>query len=59
MKIKTVKASVHRFPVTIPLIDEPIENRKVVLCEVETDVGIIGRGLTGTFLSSDVVGALV
>ena len=58
MKIKNVKASVHRFPVTIPLIDEPIENRKVVICEVETDDGIIGWGLTGTFLTSAVVAAL-
>ncbi len=58
MKIKKVKASVHRFPVTIPLIDGPIENRKVVICEVETDDGHIGWGLTGTFLTSAVVAAL-
>ena len=45
MKIKSIRSSVHRFQVTIPLIDKPIEERKVVVCRVETDDGIVGCGL--------------
>jgi L-alanine-DL-glutamate epimerase-like enolase superfamily enzyme len=58
MKIKDVRASVHSFAVTVPLIEKPIEQRKVVFCEVETDDGIIGYGLTGHFLSFAVETAL-
>ncbi len=50
MRIKDIRASVHSFPVTIPLIDHPIENRRIVFCEVETDDGYVGYGLTGHFL---------
>lgn len=39
MRIRSVRASVHSFPVTIPLLSRPIENRRVVFCEVETDDG--------------------
>lgn len=58
MKIKDIRASVHQFPVTIPLIDKPIEQRKLVFCEVETDDGYVGAGLTGHFLPSAIVAAL-
>jgi L-alanine-DL-glutamate epimerase-like enolase superfamily enzyme len=58
VKIERLSASVHEFPVTIPLIDEPIEQRRVVICEVETDDGITGIGLTGHFLVFAVVAAL-
>ena len=58
MKIKNIKASIHQFPVTIPLIEKPIENRRFVFCEVETDDGHVGWGLTGHFLPSAVVAAL-
>lgn len=34
MKTKSLSSGVHRFQVTTPLIDEPIEERKVVLCQV-------------------------
>jgi L-alanine-DL-glutamate epimerase-like enolase superfamily enzyme len=58
MKIKDIRAAVHTFPVTVPLIDHPIENRKIVFCEVETDEGVIGYGMTGHFLPTAVVAAL-
>ena len=50
MKIREIRASVHTIPVSIPLLDKPIEDRKVVYCEVETDSGLTGIGLTGHFL---------
>ena len=46
MKIKSIKAGVHRLSVTVPLLKEPIA-RKAVFCEVETDDGYVGSGLTG------------
>ena len=46
MKIKSIKAGVHRLSVTVPLLKEPIA-RKAVFCEVETDDGHVGSGLTG------------
>src|SRR5919106_1822111 len=58
MKIKDVRASVHSFAVTVPLLQKPIEQRKVVFCEVETDDGTIGYGLTGHFLAFAVETAL-
>jgi L-alanine-DL-glutamate epimerase-like enolase superfamily enzyme len=58
VKIKSVRASVHAVEVTIPLLDKPIERRKLVFCAVETDDGLIGYGLTGHFLPFAVAVAL-
>ena len=58
MKIQRISASVHSFPIIPPLLTEPIEHRKVVICEVETDDGQVGLGLTGHFLTSAVAAAL-
>ena len=46
MKIKSIKAGVHRLAVNVPLLKEPIR-RKTVFCEVETDDGYTGHGITG------------
>jgi len=46
MKIKSVKAAVHQLSVPVPLLKEPIR-RKVVICELEADNGLVGQGLTG------------
>ncbi len=46
MKIKSIKAGVHRLAVNVPLLKDPIR-RKTVFCEVETDDGQIGHGITG------------
>ena len=46
MKIKSIKAGVHRLAVNVPLLKEPIR-RKAIVCEVETDNGLTGYGLTG------------
>ncbi len=42
MKIKSIKAGVHRLSVTVPLLKQPID-RKTVFCEVETDDGYVGH----------------
>jgi hypothetical protein len=45
VQITSVSSSVHRFQVTIALIDEPIEERKVVVCRTQPDGGLTGPGL--------------
>ena len=46
MKIKSIKANVHQIFAEVPLLKHPLR-RKIVFCEVETDDGITGYGLTG------------
>ena len=58
MKIKSVKATVHSIPVVVPLIKDPIEQRRFVFCEVESDEGHVGYGLTGHFLPFSVAAAI-
>lgn len=58
MKIKDIRASVHQYSVTLPMIDKPLEHRHFVFCEVETDDGIKGSGITGAFLPFAVTTAL-
>jgi L-alanine-DL-glutamate epimerase-like enolase superfamily enzyme len=63
VKIASIEASVHAVPLEAPLLAEPLEARRFVVCEVETDDGLRGFGLTGygvggNFLPSAVVAAL-
>ncbi|WP_136063972.1 mandelate racemase/muconate lactonizing enzyme family protein [Modicisalibacter radicis] len=64
MKIKDIRASLHTTSIEIPLLAGKVagygrEEQKVfVFCEVETDEGIVGHGLTGHFLAHAVVAAL-
>jgi L-alanine-DL-glutamate epimerase-like enolase superfamily enzyme len=46
MKIKSIKASVHQIFAEVPLLDHPLR-RRIVFCEVETEDGYTGCGLTG------------
>ena len=58
MKIKSIKAGVHRFSARVPLLAKPLSQR-IVFCEVETDDGYVGCGMTGgQFLPFSVVTAL-
>jgi L-alanine-DL-glutamate epimerase-like enolase superfamily enzyme len=64
VKIKDIRASLHRFSISIPLLEGKIEGygraeqTRFVFCEVETDEGIVGYGLTGHFLAESVAVAL-
>ncbi len=44
MKIAKVSATTHRVPITVPLLDKPI-NREIVFVRVETDEGLTGYGM--------------
>jgi len=58
LKIKSIKAGVHRFSARVPLLAKPLSQR-IVFCEVETDDGYVGCGMTGgQFLPFAVVTAL-
>lgn len=58
MKIKSIKANVHQIFARVPLLDHPLR-RRIVFCEVETDDGYTGHGLTGGgFLPHAVVTAI-
>ena len=59
MKIKGIRASVHRLPIYLPGFAEPTEHRHHVFCEVETDEGHVGHGMTARFLTRAVASALM
>jgi L-alanine-DL-glutamate epimerase-like enolase superfamily enzyme len=64
LRITDIRASIHSVSIEIPLLEGRVagygreEQRELVLCEVETDAGIGGIGLTGHFLARSVVEAL-
>src|SRR3546814_17296737 len=64
MKIKDIRASLHGFSISIPLLEGRVqgygreEQTHFVFCEVETDEGHVGYGLTGHFLAKSVIVAL-
>lgn len=58
MKIVKLTASLHEMPITLPDVDKPLENRQFVFCEIETDQGITGSGITGQFLPWSIIAAL-
>jgi len=58
MKIKSIKANIHQIFARVPLLEHPLR-RRIVFCEVETDEGHKGHGLTGgAFLPHAIVTAL-
>ena len=63
-QIKDIRASLHTTSIAIPLLGGKVsgygreEQKEFVLCEVETDYGVTGIGLTGHFLARSVAEAL-
>src|SRR3546814_6109238 len=62
--IRNMRATIHTTSIDIPLLDGKVagygreEQKEFVFCEVETDQGVSGFGLTGHFLARSVVEAL-
>src|SRR3546814_19884102 len=62
--IRNIRATIHTTSIDIPLLDGQVagygreEQKEFVFCEVETDPGVSGFGLTGHFLALPVVEAL-
>ena len=59
MKIADIRASVHRFETVLPLVDKPAGDSLRVICEVETDDGIVGVGMAARFLCHGVAASVV
>lgn len=59
MKIADIRASVHQFETVLPLVGKPAGDSIRVVCEVETDDGLIGIGVTGRFLCHGVAVSVV
>jgi L-alanine-DL-glutamate epimerase-like enolase superfamily enzyme len=64
VRIENIRASIHTTSIAIPLLKRKVagygreEQKEFVVCEVETDQGTSGFGLTGHFLARSVVAAL-
>ena len=58
MKIKSVKASLHRYEIDLPGIGASIELRQFVFVELETEDGRNGMGVTGHFLPWSLIPAI-
>jgi L-alanine-DL-glutamate epimerase-like enolase superfamily enzyme len=64
VRIADIRASIHTTQIAIPLLEGKVagygreEQKEFVFCEVETDQGVSGFGLTGHFLARSVVEAL-
>lgn len=58
MKLRKLTASLHEMPVTLPDVNRPLELRQFMFCEIETEEGVTGSGITGQFLPWAVIAAL-
>lgn len=62
--IRDITATIHTVSIDIPLLDDKVagygreEQKEFVFCEVHTDQGVSGFGLTGHFLARSAVEAL-
>jgi L-rhamnonate dehydratase len=59
MKIKDVRASVHSFKTTLPLVGKPAGDSVRIVCEVETDDGHVGIGMASRFLAHGVAASVM
>ena len=50
-----MRATLHRVPVTVPLLKEPITT-SIVFVMIETDKGIAGHGLTPFLAAAEAAG---
>lgn len=58
MKIVDVRASAHAFVSTLPLVGKPAGDSVRIVCEIETDTGVVGIGMAARFLPHAVVAAI-
>jgi L-rhamnonate dehydratase len=58
MKIVSATVGLYRFQSRIPLIDKPAGEPQRVICEIETDAGHTGFGVTFGFLAHGVIATL-
>jgi L-rhamnonate dehydratase len=59
MKIVDVTCSAHRFEATLPYMDRPTRDGARIICQIETDDGLIGIGMSSRFMPHAVVAAVL
>lgn len=59
MKIIDIRASVHTVDLRLPLTGGPVGDGTRIVCEVETDDGLIGVGMSARFLPHGVAASVV
>jgi L-alanine-DL-glutamate epimerase-like enolase superfamily enzyme len=58
MKIASVRASVHAFETRLPIVGTPAGDSLRIVCEVETEEGFVGIGMSARFLAHGVAAAV-
>jgi len=58
LKIGDIRVGVHQVDARLPLTGKPAGGRLRVVCEVETDDGLTGFGMTGAFLAHGTAAAV-
>jgi L-alanine-DL-glutamate epimerase-like enolase superfamily enzyme len=58
MKIANVRTSVHQFETVLPIVNKRSSDSIRVVCEVETDDGIVGIGMAARFLCHGVAASV-
>lgn len=58
MKVVDIRASVHVFETLLPLVGKPAGDSVRIVCEIETDAGHIGIGMSARFLPHAVASAV-
>ena len=58
MKIAKVQASVHAFKTTLPIVGKPAGDSIRVICEIETEDGLVGVGMASRFLCHGVAASV-
>lgn len=58
MKIAQVSASVHTFETVLPIVGKPAGDSVRIICEIETEDGLVGVGMASRFLPHGVAASV-
>jgi L-rhamnonate dehydratase len=58
MRIASVRASVHAFETRLPIVGKPAGDSLRIVCEVETEEGLVGIGMAARFLPHGVAASV-
>jgi L-rhamnonate dehydratase len=58
MRIASVRASVHAFETLLPIVGKPAGDSMRIVCEVETEDGLVGIGMAARFLPHGVAASV-
>lgn len=58
MRIVNATVSLHRLQMKLPHVEKPVNEGLKVICEIETDTGLTGFGMTGRWLAHGVAASI-